>query len=90
MQDSLAKAALKTQRKIFDAGATVQAGRTLVLQASITSARRKGHANPGGGLFNAALMPAPVDFITDIMDMALGYASKRAQLQIGFMQFVFR
>lgn len=89
LQDSLAKAALKTQRKIFDAGATVQLGGHWSYRVDYQRQEKKGTRTMAGGLFNAALVPAPVDFTTDIIDMALGFTSKRAQLQVGFMSSYF-
>lgn len=89
LQSSLAEAALKTERKTFDTGATVQLGRHWSYRVDYQRQKKEGTRRLGGGLFNAAIMPAPVDFTTDILDMALGFASKRAQLQVGLMRSYF-
>jgi len=85
LESSLAAAALKTQRKVLDAGGTVQFARNWSYRIDYQRQEKKGTRAISGGLFNATVMPAPVDFKTDIFDTALSWAGKRAQFQIGFM-----
>ena len=87
--NSLAAAALKTQRKILDAGGTVKLGRHWSYRLDYQRQEKEGTRTLGGGIFNATILPAPVDFTTDIIDTALSFTSKRAQLQVGFMSSTF-
>ena len=85
LQDSLAVAKLKTQRKTFDAGATFNLGTHWSYKVDYQRQKKQGTRTFSGGLFNAAHVPAPVDYVTDILETSLAFTSKRGQLQVGFM-----
>jgi MtrB/PioB family decaheme-associated outer membrane protein len=89
LQGSLAAAALKTQRKTLDGGATVHLGNHLTFKVDYQKQKKEGTRMMSGGFFNAAVVPAPVDFTTDILESSLAFASKRVQLQVGFMSSEF-
>lgn len=86
LQDSLAVAELKTQRKTFDAGATFKLGGHWSYKVDFQRQKKQGTRTFSGGLFNAAYAPLPVDYVTDILETSLAFTSKRGQLQIGFMR----
>lgn len=89
LQSSLAAAELKTERETMDAGGTLHLGRHLSFRIDYQRQEKKGTRHMGGGLFNSTILPAPVDFTTDIVDTALSFASKRVQLQVGFLSSKF-
>jgi MtrB/PioB family decaheme-associated outer membrane protein len=86
LQDSLAVAELKTQRKTLDAGATFKLGSHWSYKVDFQRQKKQGTRTFSGGLFNAAYVPSPVDYVTDILETSLAFANKRGQLQIGFMR----
>jgi MtrB/PioB family decaheme-associated outer membrane protein len=89
LQGSLAAAALKTQRKTADAGATVRLGGGFSYKIDFQRQKKEGTRAVGAGLLNASIVPAPVDFVTDILDTSIEYTGKRLQLRAGFMRSVF-
>ncbi|MCW8925872.1 MAG: MtrB/PioB family decaheme-associated outer membrane protein, partial [Xanthomonadales bacterium] len=89
LQHSLADAALKTQRKTLDAGATIKLGEHFAYKIDYQRQKKQGTRMTSAGLFNAANVPAPVDFVTDILETSLSFTSKRVQLQVGFMSSEF-
>jgi MtrB/PioB family decaheme-associated outer membrane protein len=85
LDSSLAIAPLKTQRKTLDAGLTLKFARNWSYRVDYQRQEKKGTRSLGGGLFDATIVPAPVDFTTDQFDMGLSWAGKRAQVQLGFI-----
>ena len=85
LQDSLAPAELKLQRRIFDAGVTMMAGGNWTYNIDYQLQEKNGTRSMGGGLFSSALLPAPVNFSTNIFDLSLGYAGKRGQFELAYM-----
>jgi len=91
LESSLAGIPLKTQRKILDAGATLNFLRSWSYRIDYQRQEKKGTRSLGAGLFysNASILPAPVDFTTDIVDMALSWTGKKAQLELGYISSIF-
>lgn len=89
LPDSLVAAELKTQRKTFDAGATFKLGSQWSYKVDYQRQKKEGTRAMAGGLFNTAVVPVPVDFVTDVLETSLGWANKRAQIQVGMMRSVF-
>lgn len=91
LQSSLVEAQLKTKRKILDAGATLNFARNFSYRIDYQRQEKKGTRPLGAGMYfsNASILPAPVDFTTDIFDMDLTWSGKRAQVQLGFMSSQF-
>lgn len=89
LQNSLADAALKTQRKTLDAGATIKLGKHFAYKIDYQRQKKQGTRMTSAGFFNAANVPAPVDFVTDILETSLSFTSRRVQLQVGFMSSEF-
>lgn len=91
LESSLAAAQLKTTRKILDAGATLKFLSNWSYRIDYQRQEKKGTRTLGAGLYysNASILPAPVDFTTDLFDMALVWANKRAQVELGFVSSKF-
>ena len=91
LESSLAAAQLKTKRKILDAGGTVNFLSNWSYRIDYQRQEKKGTRTLGAGLFfsNSSILPAPIDFTTDIFDMALTWANNRAQVELGFMSSKF-
>jgi MtrB/PioB family decaheme-associated outer membrane protein len=87
LQNSLAVAPLKTQRKTFDLGLTTQFAGNWSYRVDFQRQEKKGTRSQGAGLFfsNASILPAPVDFTTNQFDMGLTWAGKRGQVNLGFI-----
>ena len=87
LQSSLAAAALKTERRTLDAGATLNFARNWSYRIDYQRQEKKGSRTLGGGLYmnNASIVPAPIDFTTDQFDMALAWSGNRAQIRLGFI-----
>ena len=91
LNSSLEAAPLKTERKILDAGATVNFLSNWSYRIDYQRQDKKGTRPMGGGLYfsNSSIMPAPIDYTTDIIDTALTWANKRAQVELGFISSQF-
>ncbi len=91
LQDSLVAAPLKTQRKVLDAGATIKFAKDLAYRIDYQRQEKSGTRPMSAGMYfsNASIMPAPVNFTTDIFDMDLTWSGKKAQVQAGFMSSQF-
>lgn len=91
LQSSLVVAPLKTQRKIVDAGWTLNFAPEWSFRIDYQRQKKKGTRTLGAGIFytNASILPAPVDFGTDLFDVGLTWAGKRAQVQLGFISSQF-
>ena len=85
LQSSLAAAELKTERKILDAGGTIKVGGNWSYRLDYQRQQKEGTRTMGGGLFNSTLLPAPVKYTTDIVDMAVSFAGKRGQFQLAYL-----
>lgn len=85
LQASLAAAELKTKREILDAGGTVKFGGNWSYSLDYQRQDKKGTRSLGGGLFNSTLLPAPVNYSTDIIDTALSWSGKRGQFQARYL-----
>ena len=86
LDSSLLLAPLKTQRKILDAGATLNFFSSWAYRIDYQRQEKKGTRSLGAGMYysNSSILPAPVDFTTDLFDMALSWSGKKAQLELGF------
>ena len=86
LDSSLKAISLKTKRKTLDAGATVKFARNWSYKIDYQRQKKTGSRTMGAGLLfnNASILPTPVDFTTDQIDMSLMWAGKRAQVQVGF------
>jgi MtrB/PioB family decaheme-associated outer membrane protein len=86
LDNSLATAFLKTQRKTLDAGATLQFARNWSFKVDFQQQKKKGTRSLGAGLYfnNSTILPAAVDFTTNQFDMGLMWTAKRGQVQLGF------
>jgi len=91
LESSLAIAPLKTKRKILDAGATVNFMSNWSYRIDYQRQEKKGTRAMGAGMYfsNASILPAPIDYTTDLFDMALSWANKRAQVELGFISSKF-
>ncbi len=91
LDSSLAVAPLKVTRKILDAGATVNFLSNWSYRLDYQRQKKKGTLPMGGGMYfsNSSIMPAPVDYTTDLIDTALSWVSKRAQVELGFISSQF-
>ncbi|HEY5776933.1 MAG TPA: MtrB/PioB family decaheme-associated outer membrane protein, partial [Xanthomonadales bacterium] len=91
LESSLAVAPLKTERKILDAGATVNFLSSWSYRIDYQRQEKKGTRTLGAGMYfsNASILPAPIDYTTDLFDMALSWANKRAQVELGFISSKF-
>jgi len=87
LESSLNVAPMKTQRKILDAGWTLNMGSAWKYRIDYQQQRKKGTRTLGAGMYytNATILPAPVDFKTDQIDMDLTWAGKKAQVKLGFI-----
>ncbi len=87
LHNSLAIEPLKTQRKTLDAGATLKFARNWSVRADYQRQKKEGTRTLGAGLYfnNSSILPAPVDYTTDQIDIGLSWAGKRAQVELGFI-----
>ena len=53
--------------------------------------KKEGLRTLGAGMYfsNASILPAPIDFTTDLFDTAISWANNRAQVQLGFISSKF-
>ena len=87
LQAALEPAPLKLQREVLGAGLGLRFASRWSFAIDAQRQEKKGTRPFGGaGIFmnNAALLPAPVDFSTDLVNMALNWTGSRAQLRLGF------
>ncbi len=91
LQSSLMVEPLKTKRKILDAGATLKFLSNWSYRIDYQRQKKEGIRTLGAGLFfsNASILPAPIDFTTDLFDTALTWSNKRAQVELGFISSKF-
>jgi len=87
LESSLAAAQLKTTRKIMDVGVTLSLISNWSYRVDVQRQEKKGTRTLGAGLYysNSSILPAPVDFTTDLVDMALIWSTQRAQVELGFL-----
>ena len=86
-ESDFAPATLETKRKTLGAGLTFKIARIWSFDVDVERQTKKGTEAFGGGLFpfNGVAFPAPVDYTTDLFDMALKLTGDRGQLRLGFM-----
>ena len=91
LESSLAVAQLKTTRKILDAGATWNFLSNWSFRIDYQQQKKKGTRTLGAGLYysNSTILPAPIDFTTDLFDMGLSWSNQRAQVELGFISSKF-
>jgi MtrB/PioB family decaheme-associated outer membrane protein len=91
LEGSLVGIPLKTQRKILDLGATVNFLQSWAYRIDYQRQEKKGTRPLGAGLYysNSTILPAPVDFTTDQVEMALSWSSKRGQIELGYISSIF-
>lgn len=91
LESSLAAAQLKTERKVLDAGATLKFLSNWSYRIDYQRQKKKGTRTLGAGLYysNSSILPAPIDFTTDLFDTALTWANERAQVELGFISSQF-
>ncbi|HEY5774959.1 MAG TPA: MtrB/PioB family outer membrane beta-barrel protein, partial [Xanthomonadales bacterium] len=70
LNSSLTVAPLKTERKILDAGATVNFLSNWSYRIDYQRQEKKGTRTLGAGMYfsNASILPAPIDYTTDLFD----------------------
>jgi MtrB/PioB family decaheme-associated outer membrane protein len=87
LNSSLVPEPLKTQRKTLDAGVTLKFARNWSVRADYQRQKKEGTRTLGAGMYfsNASILPTPVDFTTDLFDIGLAWAGKRAQVELGFI-----
>ena len=85
LQASLQPALLQLERNIFDIGTTLMPDDNLTFSIDYQRQEKEGTRSMGGGLFSSALLPAPVNFTTNIIDMSVGWAGKRGQFEFAYM-----
>jgi MtrB/PioB family decaheme-associated outer membrane protein len=92
LHESLVPEELKTLRKNLNAGATFKMFNSLTYRFDYQRQQKEGTRPLSGGMFysNASILPAPVNFVTDIVDMDLTWSGKRAQFQVGFLNSDFK
>ena len=80
-------AALKSKRKTYGGGFTLQFGSAWNWQADYERQDRSGTKAFGGGVFaiNGAWFPAPLDTKTDLFKTGLGFNSNRGQARLEFI-----
>jgi MtrB/PioB family decaheme-associated outer membrane protein len=78
---------LKLKRKTLDVGATFSFLSEWSYRIDYQRQKKTGTRAFAGSMYYsyATITPAPVDFKTDIVDMALSWAGKRAQVEFGFL-----
>jgi MtrB/PioB family decaheme-associated outer membrane protein len=91
LQGSLVPEALKTQREVLDVGFSLDFARSWSYNFDYQRQKKDGTRMLGAGMYfsNASILPAPVQYTTDIFDMDLTWAGKRSQVQLGFMSSKF-
>lgn len=91
LENSLVAAPLKTKREILDAGGTIKFARNFAFSIDYQRQEKSGTRPLSAGMYfsNASIMPAPVDFTTDIFDADLTWSGKKALVQAGFMSSQF-
>lgn len=91
LESSLVPAKIRTQREILDFGATVNFLSNFEVRADYQRQEKKGLRELGAGVFysNASILPAPVDFTTDLFDAAVSWSGKHAQVELGFVSSQF-
>jgi MtrB/PioB family decaheme-associated outer membrane protein len=84
-------AALKSRRKTYGAGFTLQFGSAWSWQADYERQDRSGTKAFGGGVFatNGAWFPAPLDYKTDLFNTGLEYNGTRGQVRLEFISSKF-
>jgi MtrB/PioB family decaheme-associated outer membrane protein len=80
-------ATLKSRRKTYGAGFTVQFGDNWNWQADYERQDKSGTKAFGGAVFaiNGAWFPAPLDYKTDLFNTGLEYNSRRGQVRLEFI-----
>ena len=83
---------LKTKRKLLDAGGTVNFFTNWSYRIDYQRQKKEGTRTLGAGLYysNSTILPTPVDFTTDLLDMALTWQNKRAQVELAFINSKFK
>jgi MtrB/PioB family decaheme-associated outer membrane protein len=79
-------ASLESKRKTLDAGATIKLGSSWRILANYERQTRDGTYTFGGGVFpfNGVVLPAPLDYTTNLFDVGLEYAGNRGQARLEF------
>jgi MtrB/PioB family decaheme-associated outer membrane protein len=80
-------ATLESKRKTYGAGLTVKFGGSWRFQADVERQTKSGTRTFSGGLFaiSAALIPAPIDYTTNLFNTGLEYLGKRGQIRLEFI-----
>ena len=83
---------LKTKRKLLDAGGTVNFLSNWSYRIDYQRQKKEGTRTMGAGLYysNSTILPTPVDYTTDLLDMALTWQNKRAQVELAFISSKFK
>lgn len=91
LNNSLVAVPLELKRKILDIGASFSFLSNWAYRIDYQQQKKKGTRPFGAGMYfsNASILPAPVDFTTDLIDMALSWSGKRAQVELGFFSSKF-
>ncbi len=77
---------LESKRKTLDAGATIKLGHSWKILANYERQKKDGTYTFGGGVlpFNGVMLPAPLDYTTNLFDVGLEYAGNRGQARLEF------
>ena len=91
LQNSLVAEPMKSKRKILDAGLSFNFLSNWSYRVDYQRQKKEGLRTLGAGLYysNASILPAPIDFTTDLFDTALTWSNKRAQVELGFISSKF-
>jgi len=91
LQSNLVGEPLKTKRKIFDAGGTLNFMSNWSFRIDYQRQKKEGLRTLGAGMYfsNASILPTPIDFTTDLFDTAITWMNKRAQVELGFISSKF-
>ena len=84
---TFAPAELDSKRKTYGAGLTFKWARHWSYELYVERQTREGTRAFSSGVFpfNGVIFPAPLDYTTDLFDMALKFTGDRGQLRLGFM-----
>jgi MtrB/PioB family decaheme-associated outer membrane protein len=88
LQNALVPAELGLQRETLDLGLSMRLASAWSFDVDAQRQEKTGTRPFGGGgiYFNdASILPAPVDFSTDIVDLGVNWTGKKASARLGFM-----
>lgn len=90
LRESLKTVEMKTERKRFGGGVTWHLDPRWAVEATFRHERKDGldviagAFGTNGGNPSAIILPQPIDYKTDTVNVSLGYAGPKAQFQLGY------